>query len=65
MWTSELAVQVPMTFTGTLANQFYGARADQVDNRLGDPVLTQIYALAVDKSASAGQVVAGDLLTYH
>jgi uncharacterized repeat protein (TIGR01451 family) len=64
IWTREMAVQVPMTFTGTIANQFYGASADQVDTRLGTPVLTQIYALSVDKSASAGQVLPGDLLTY-
>jgi serine protease AprX len=64
VWTRELVVQVPMTFTGTIANQFYGARADQVDVRLGDPVQTQIHALAVDKSASAEQVYSGDLLTY-
>lgn len=64
MWTSELVVQVPLTFTGTIANQSYGARADQVAAKMGGPVLTQIHALAIDKSASAAQVLPGEMLTY-
>ena len=62
-WPVLLAVRVPLTFTGTLSNFAYGVSSLEVSAR-GAPVQTQIFALAVNKSASADWVAPGGWLTY-
>jgi len=62
-WPLMLAVRVPLTFTGTLTNHAYGVSSLEVSRR-GEPVQTQIFALAVNKTASADWVAPGGWLTY-
>jgi uncharacterized repeat protein (TIGR01451 family) len=63
-WTVELAVQTPLTFTGTISNVQYGVRSDELPTLLGLPVQTEVLGLWVGKTASAAAIASGDLLTY-
>ncbi len=63
VWSVELAVQVPLTFTGTITNLDYGVRSSEAAPVGGLPVTTQIYSLAVGKIA-APAAAPGGLLTY-
>jgi len=61
----DLIVQVPITATGTITNDQYGAHSDEVSTVLGDPVHTTIvpYSLGLQKTAPPS-VAPGGLLTY-
>jgi uncharacterized repeat protein (TIGR01451 family) len=61
---AELIVEVPITTpVGTIVNNLYSARSDEVSPVIGDPVSTYIHMLAVEKSAPE-VVVRGFPLTY-
>lgn len=62
-WSVEMAVRVPLTFTGTVSNIDYGVTSAQVARR-GAAVHTQVFALGVNKTASADWVSPGGWLTY-
>ncbi len=65
--TRTLSVQVDLAATGSVTNQDYAVHSDQVEMVRGAPVSTQLEKpnfLALSKSASAGMVFPGDLLTY-
>ena len=64
-WTVEMVVQVTLTETGTISNDDYAVRSDDVATIFGDPVLTTVepYSLQVSKSGPTA-VGVGDLITY-
>ncbi len=57
-------VQVPITFSGSVVNEDYGVRSDEVSTVAGSRVVTNINALELVKSASAELVSNGDWITY-
>jgi uncharacterized repeat protein (TIGR01451 family) len=63
-WTVQLAVRVPLSFTGTVVNESYGVVSDEVPAVAGEPVTTEILGLNLSKNASAALVTHGDLVTY-
>jgi serine protease AprX len=63
-WGITLTVLSPLTFTGTITNDIYGFTSAEFGALAGPPVRTEIYGLEINKSASAAEVVPGDLLTY-
>ena len=63
-WTVELAVQTPLTFTGTISNVEYAVSSDELPVLAGPPVQTQVLGIWVGKTASAEAIAPGDLLTY-
>ncbi len=61
----QLAVQVPVTATGTITNASYGAVSDEAPMVSGDPVVTVIQNSGVTLSPDrTGQVLPGGLATY-
>jgi serine protease AprX len=63
----DLTVGVNITSTGTIVNDDYAVKSDQVEQVLGEPVSTQLDKLdflQLDKTASASMVIPGELITY-
>jgi uncharacterized repeat protein (TIGR01451 family) len=63
----DLVVRVDITSTGTITNEDYAVRSDQVALVHGEPVTTPIGVLdflKLNKVASAPMVFPGDLITY-
>jgi len=63
-WSVQLAVRAPVTFIGSVVNEGYAVRSDEVETVSGEPVITDIQALALSKKASTQAVSYGDLITY-
>jgi uncharacterized repeat protein (TIGR01451 family) len=63
-WTVQFSVRVPVTFTGTVVNEDYAVRSDEVATVSGPPVVTEIHALGLTKVASVERVSPGDWITY-
>ena len=63
----DLVVQVEFTSTGTITNEDYAVRSDQVALVRGEAVTTpleELNILVLNKVASAPMVVPGELITY-
>jgi serine protease AprX len=63
----DLVVRADITATGTITNEDYAVRSDQVALVRGKPVITQLEALQflkLNKVASASMVLPGNLITY-
>jgi uncharacterized repeat protein (TIGR01451 family) len=63
-WSVQLAVRAPVTFIGSVVNEGYAVRSDEVETVSGEPVITDIQALALSKKASTQAISYGDLITY-
>jgi uncharacterized repeat protein (TIGR01451 family) len=67
-WQVTLVVGTEISATGTITNQVYGVRSDEITAVFGPPVPTDIvplsFALAITKTASASEIMPGDWLTY-
>jgi uncharacterized repeat protein (TIGR01451 family) len=63
-WRVQLVVRAPLDYAGTIINDKYGVRSDQIDTVLGEPVTTQVHSLALAKSAPTGTLAIGDWITY-
>src|SRR5690606_26393354 len=67
--TVQLVVEVTAEPGQTISNDSYGASSDDVPAVNGDPVLTEVLdpgspSLVISKTASAGEVLPGDWITY-
>lgn len=67
--TVQLVVEVTAAPGETISNDTYGASSDDVLAVNGDPVLTEVIEgniplLTISKTASAGEVLSGDWITY-
>jgi uncharacterized repeat protein (TIGR01451 family) len=63
-WKVKLVVQAPLDYTGTIVNDDYGVKSDDIPTVLGEPVTTQVHSLDLVKTAPAGLLEVGDLITY-
>ena len=63
--TVQLAMRVPVVFTGSVVNENYGFQSDEVSAVAGLPVVTKIHALDLVKTASTEELVSsGERITY-
>jgi uncharacterized repeat protein (TIGR01451 family) len=63
-WKVKLVVQAPLDYTGTIVNDDYGVKSDNIPTVLGEPVTTQVHSLDLVKTGPAGLLEVGDLITY-
>ncbi len=64
-WRVNLVVQAPLDYSGTIVNDDYGVKSDDLPTVVfGEPVTTQVHSLDLAKSGPPGLLEVGDLITY-
>lgn len=64
-WKVKLVVRAPLDYVGTIVNDDYGVKSDDIPTVVfGVPVTTQVHSLDIVKSGPPGLLEIGDLITY-